>query len=145
MIEYLVINVCLGSDSLCQRWLKQNCKKKEKVQVLKNNNNREKHSSRLRPRFQLSFGTKINTHAATAGSTTRYIITSEIVRSRLSGQWEFRGESSHGQRKERRLMQWAGAQLRLVMLGEMGRVGRSEHSAGTGAYRVWRMAGAHGW
>ena len=102
MIEYLVINVCLGSDSLCQRWLKQNCKKKEKVQVLKNNNNRKKHSSRLRPRFQLSFGTKINTHAATAGSTTRYIITSEIARSRLSGQWEFRGESSHGQRKERR-------------------------------------------
>ena len=42
-------------------------------------------------------------------------------------------------------MQGAGAQLRLVMLGEMGKAGRSEHSAGTGTYRVWRMAGAHRW
>lgn len=104
MIEYLLINVCLGSDSLCQRWLKQDCEKK-KVQVLKNNNNRTKHSSCLRPRFQFSFGTKINTHTATAGSSTRCIIMSEIARSRLSGQWEFGGESSHGQRKERRLLQ----------------------------------------
>lgn len=146
MIEYLVINVCLGSDSLCQGWLKQNCKKKKKkYRSFNNNNNRAKHSSCLRPRFQFSFGTKINTHAATAGSTTRYVITSEIVRSRLSGQWGFRGEGSHGRRKERRLIQGAGAQLRLVMLGEMGKAGRSEHSAGTGTYRVWRMAGAHRW
>lgn len=143
MIEYLLRNVCLSSDSLCQRWLKQDCKKK-KVQVLENND-RTKHSSCLRPRFQFSFGTKINTRAATAGSTSRCIITSEIARSRLSGQWEFGGESSRGQRKERRLLQQAGAQLRLVMLGEMGRAGRSEHSAGRGAYHVRRMAGAHGW
>lgn len=44
---------------------------------------------------QSSFGAKINTHAATAGNTTWYVIKSTIVRYRLEGPWEFRGERAH--------------------------------------------------
>lgn len=40
-------------------------------------------------------------------------------------------------------MSWGSAEA--CDVGEMGGVGRSEHSAGRGAYHVWRVAGAHGW
>lgn len=56
MIEYLVINVCLGSDSLCQGWLKQNCKKKkEKVQVLQQQQQQGKTQFLLETKVSIQF------------------------------------------------------------------------------------------
>lgn len=82
----------------------------------------------MRPRFQFSFGTKINTHATTAGSTISYLITSEIAREVQAARAVAvqRRKSSRGWRKAGRL-RGAGAQLRLVVRGETGRVGSSEH------------------
>jgi len=47
------------------------------------------------------------------------------------------------EREEASAMSWGSAEA--CDVGEMGGVGRSEHSAGRGAYHVWRVAGAHGW